>query len=271
MELDRAGLRVLRLLAGASARVQPAASAAMLLLDGGDKGAMAVEAGVLAALERQALAARDGEALRLTVAGRAALDQARTRREQPFLAHARELGDATMQTGDGYETLTVNHAESPLGLLRRRRGKDGRFFLDEREFRAGERLRADYTRGQIMPRLGVNWDRVGAAGRRRGEAGGIAELTEAVMAARRRVEKAIEAVGPELSGVLIDVCCFLKGVELVETERGWPARSAKVVLKTALGVLARHYEPAREGGGKGMRPAILHWGAQDFRPSLERR
>lgn len=271
MELDRAGLRVLRFLAGAPARVQAAASPAMLLLDGGDKGAMAVEAGVLAVLERQALAARAGGALRLTVAGRAALDEARTRRKQPFLASARELGDATMQTGGGYETLTVNHAESPLALLRRRRAKDGRFFLDEREFRAGERLRADYTRGQIMPRLGVNWDRAGAAGRGRGEAGGIAELTEAAMAARRRVERAIEAVGPELSGVLIDVCCFLKGVELVETERGWPARSAKVVLKTALGVLARHYEPVREGAGKGMRPAILHWGAQDFRPSLERR
>jgi hypothetical protein len=176
---------------------------------------------------------------------------------------------ATVETQEGRAAVTVNAAESPLALLHRRKGKDGRPFIDGREFLAGERLRADYGRGRIMPRLGVNWDAVGSGGRRRGGPGGAGELNDAALAARRRVEKAIEAVGPELSGVLVDICCFLKGMEQVEAERGWPARSAKVVLKSALGALARHYEPPR-GRAAGDRPATLHWGAEDYRPALTR-
>jgi hypothetical protein len=40
------------------------------------------------------------------------------------------------------------------------------------------------------------------------------------------------------------------------------------MLKTALGVLARHYEPSRRERAAGYDP-ILHWGAADYRPSIE--
>lgn len=267
---DRAGLRVLRFLAKGKACPRAAAAAGRVLLDGGERGVVGVEATALDALKRRALVVEENAMLHLTEAGRAAL-KATTAPADPLHPPHQERGSAVVVTESGRETVTVNHAESPLALLHRRRGKDGRPFLDAREFGAGERLRADYERGQLVPRLGVNWGTAGSAGRRRGDAGGIADLTDAALAARRRVEAAIEAVGPELSGVLIDVCCFLKGLEQVEMERGWPVRSAKVVLKTALGALARHYEPPRPKTGTASKPPILHWGTADYRPTIDRR
>lgn len=67
-----------------------------------------------------------------------------------------------------------------------------------------------------------------------GGGGGLLNLTEAAMAARVRFSRAADAMGPELSGVAIDVCCFEKGLETVERERQWPARSAKLLLRAAL-------------------------------------
>ena len=264
---DSAGIRTLRFLAQGSARLRAAAAANSFLLDGGERGVIGVGMATLVRLEKRALVKRVGADLLLTGAGRSALKEmlvaAGALRTQPAIHD-----EAVIEAEDRRETVTVNLAESPLALLHRRKGKNGKLFIDEREFRAGERLRADYTRGQIMPRLGINWESIGMAGGRSDRAGGIFELTDAVLAARRRVEEAIEAVGPELSGVLIDICCFLKGMEQVEMERSWPARSAKVVLKSALGALARHYEPQWGDARARARPAILHWGTQDYRPTI---
>ena len=159
--------------------------------------------------------------------------------------------------------VRVNVAESPLAALARRKDRTGRPFLDAREFEAGERLRRDYERAQIMPSIGARWDSAISSGRR---AGAAADLSDGALAARQRVETALDAVGPELTGVLVDICCFLKGFEAVESERGWPVRSAKIVLKTALGVLARHYDPGL--GRDRARRTALKWGAADHRPPL---
>ena len=111
--------------------------------------------------------------------------------------------------------------------------------IGHNQFIAGEKLRADFTRAHLAPRVTSSWSGI-ARGRNCGS-GDAGTMTDVVVAARQRMQLALDACGPELSGVLLDVCCFLRGLEDVERERGWPARSAKVVLQLALDRLARHY------------------------------
>lgn len=260
---DRERTRILRFLARGPATAARAAAGDRLLLDGGERGTVSADRRLVPALLRQGAVRLEAERLSLAAGmpDKAAPGDGATR----FQDQHRELHDATVCMGSDSQTVRINAAESPIGQLMRRRGKDGTPFLSAAEAEAGERLRADFTRGQLMPRLGANWVASVASGRR---AGGVAELTDAALAARMRVERAVLAVGPELSGILIDVCCFLKGMETIEMERGWPARSAKLMLKAALGVLSRHYDPAGPAAS-GSRRRVLHWGADDYRPSLD--
>lgn len=140
-----------------------------------------------------------------------------------------------------------DEAESPLVWLARRRGTDGRALIEAHQLQAGERLRNDFTLAQMMPRTTSNWH-ASVAGRHRDRSAG--NLTERVIAARQRLRHALDAAGPEFSGLLIDVCCFLKKLDVVERERQWPARSAKVVLQLALDRLARHYGLGTEARGR---------------------
>ncbi|MFD0986753.1 DUF6456 domain-containing protein [Methyloligella solikamskensis] len=163
----------------------------------------------------------------------------------------------------------INDAESPLGWLKNRRDRNGRPLISDAQFEAGERLRSDYTFGHLTPRTTANWGAFApSAGGRRGPPSDVAGLRDEVLAAKARVGKALEAAGPELAGVLIDVCCELKGLEEAEKAHGWPQRAGKVVLQIALTRLARHYgliSEERKGGGR-----VRHWGTEDYRPSIER-
>lgn len=144
---------------------------------------------------------------------------------------------------------TVNPNESPLAWLRSRRGRNGQPLVDEAGFLAGERFRADLALSGMLPRVTADWTMTPGGSSWRG---GLLP-TEVMIAAKQRVDKARTAIGTEFSGVLIDFCGFLKGLESLERERGWPARAAKVVVLLALAALARHYGLQNEAVGR--RPA----------------
>jgi len=160
-----------------------------------------------------------------------------------FRARHLALGRQQVDGGRGTVAVTIDEQESPLVWLARRRGRDGHALIAPHQLQAGERLRRDFTAADLLPHVTMNWDNPLPA------AGGVASPSDTMTDARRRVHAALESAGPELAGLLLDVCCFLKGLEDVERERRWPPRSAKVVLQLALERLSRHYGYSGETRG----------------------
>ena len=159
-------------------------------------------------------------------------------------------------TAQGVERVLVDRRESPLAWLSRRKNADGSPMLDPLYFAAGERLRADFERTGLRQRVTIDWERFGA-----GASSGRREmnLSDAMLSARQRIDKALAAVGPDMAGLLVDICCHLKGLDLVEQERGWPPRSAKLVLGMALARLAAHYGLQGEMKARDRSKGIVVW------------
>jgi len=206
------------------------------------------------------------EADTLVAAGFAAwfTEEGKRRLRLPGAEAQKPRATVTMMVDGQAQEVVLDERESPLLWLHRRLGKDGAPQISAAEFAAGERFRADLTLAQMLPRVTVNWDAALAAGTHT-SARGPAEASDSSLAARQRVRLACKRLGPELSGLAIDVCGFLKGLDQIERERKWPARSAKVVLRLALAALVEHYGP----GGKHALPAdSAAWRAPDARPSI---
>ncbi len=131
----------------------------------------------------------------------------------------------------GGRSVTVNLAESPLSWLH------SRGHLSDRQFDAGERLRADWERAQLAPGVTMRWDavRVKSTGER-----GLNGM-ERQMAAKARFDNAVAAAGPGLADVLWRVVCAGETLPDAEKAMAWPVRSGKLVLSLALDRVADFY------------------------------
>ena len=162
--------------------------------------------------------------------------------------------------------------DSPLGWLHSRRDKLGRQLLSDHAYDAGERLRADFWFAAMTPRITASWNPVSSDrnAQRSAPSSGL-DMNDSVADAKQRVRRALAAVGPELSGILIDVCCHEKGIEDTEREVGWPVRSGRIVLQLALERLARHYGLAPPGKERSWVPEgrIRGWGDGTSRPTVD--
>ncbi|MEO1989386.1 MAG: DUF6456 domain-containing protein [Martelella sp.] len=149
--------------------------------------------------------------------------------------------------------------KTPLDMLARLKARDGSAFLTEEAFAAGERLAEDFNRALMQPRISASLQ---PRLETRGRFAAPSAMSDTAIDARRRVARALKAVGPELADIALDFCCFMKGLEQIERERQWPVRSAKLMVRTALQALARHYTPPPPKGG------MRGWGAEGYRPEI---
>src|SRR5262245_19232587 len=110
-------------------------------------------------------------------------------------------------------SVTVNMLESPLGWL------FVRGHLTKRQYEAGERLRADWERAQLSPRVTMAWDSAPVA-RGRGGSALRPDLNGAQIDARKRFDGAVQKAGPGLSDILWRVVCAGDGMREAETALG---------------------------------------------------
>lgn len=143
--------------------------------------------------------------------------------------HIRRLGPSPTR-----RQVQVNLAESPLGWLYARK------LVSDRQFDAGERLRADYETASLGPRVTMRWDPSPTRGRN-GAPDEPLDPTLAQIAAKRRFDAAIAAAGPGLRDILWRVICACETLPAAERALGWPARAGKLVLTIALDRVADHY------------------------------
>jgi hypothetical protein len=274
VKLSKAEARLLEGLASGQARRHPCEEGRVIVskATASRAGAVSLSGGshpleALDALVVRDLAAWAGSAASITEAGRACLRRMAAGADAPddaFADQHREIAVASLTedapSGPVRRRVRVNNDESPLAWLASRKGADGRPLIDAACFEAGERFRRDLTLAGVMPGVTINWDRLGATG---GSGGGHdrGNATDTCIAARQRIDKAAAHLGEDDADLLFDLCGFLKKIPLIEQERGWPARSAKIMIERALKRLAAHYGIVTEARGPSRSRGIGVWRA----------
>jgi hypothetical protein len=213
-------------------------------LDAGEAGRL-IDIGVLAV---------EGEVLRATAGARAWLDSKRSAAEPVVARHA----DLTA-TPDG---RLKDLGESPLARLALAvNGRDP--FLAPHHLEAGERIRRLAERAQMIQRTTMSYDPARAAPAKGARSGG-GDIAESALDARRRIGDLLDTLPRDCAGVVLDVCGLLKGLQTIEAERGWPRRSAKLVLRIGLEQLAARLglDPEARGRKRGKMQGWL-----DVRPT----
>lgn len=179
----------------------------------------------------------------ISLAGRGELNRLMAQAEQARVIHAT---DPAKPTRPGRTKRTAG-AEPPLRVLARRRRADGEAFLAPDMVAAAERFRESFEIAKVSGALPEDLHQV-LEGKFQvvttATQGNLANAVPRGQMALNSLMGAVRALGPDLAETVILSCCNEAGMEEIEKQLDYPARSGKIVLRIALNRLKRHYEDA---------------------------
>lgn len=162
-----------------------------------------------------------------------------TKEAAPWLKRRMSVGDGFLEQHQMLETTHQgklrNIEASPVLKLGAR--KNGTRFLALHQVAAAERVGQWGERALLAPKMTMAYDPtcVSKNGASKSETSGVSDMA---MQARKSLARLYKDLPKECAEVIVDVCVFEKGLQVIETERAWPRRSAKLVLRIGLEQLA---------------------------------
>ncbi len=187
--------------------------------------------------------------------------------------HLASAGVGTSSTGFGEQhsdmrvvqgSLTrLNINEGPL--LRLSYARNGRSpFLEPHHLLAAKKIETLVARTQMLQRTTMSYDPT-RTGQGNKSSGLGPDLGDNALDARRKLQNCLDRLPLDCASVVMDVCGFQKGLQLIETERKWPRRSVKLILRIGLEQLCAFFEFAPTIIGKEMN-SPRYWMGEDARP-----
>jgi len=115
---------------------------------------------------------------------------------------------------------------------------NGTGFLSSHQIATAERVCQWAERARLQQRTTMSYDptHVSQGKKQTRQFGSISDMAAR---ARKSIADIYRLLPHECAELIVDVCVFEKGLQTIEVERGWPRRSAKLVLRIGLEDLAQ--------------------------------
>ncbi len=132
--------------------------------------------------------------------------------------------------------VKINLNESPISRLTIvRAGKKP--YLEPHHVEAARRFSNLMERSHLRSRITMSYNDAQLASTKSSSNVKL-DISDMAIDARKTMESLLADIPKDWASIIIDVCGFEKGLQTVESERGWPRRSAKLVLRIGLEQLA---------------------------------